>query len=83
MDLNPNNLIRSNSSEESLSVPKRCDSGKDDDDPLSIRGKSISFLGLILALMTIVLPTTSVLIERPLLQDFGETSNQRLEKDGY
>ena len=83
MDLNPQQLVRSNSTEESLFLSKREELGKEDDDPLSIRGKSISILGLLLAAMTIVLPTISVFLDRPLLQDYGVISNQRLKKDGY
>ena len=83
MDLNPNNLIRSNSTEESLLNSNREEFGKEEDDPLSIKGKSLSILGLLLAAMTILLPTFSVLFERPLLHDFSVISNQKVKKDGY
>ncbi len=82
MDLNPNQLVKSNSIETSF-PPKREDSGKDDDDPLSIRGKSITIFGILLAAMTILIPSVSVFLERPLLQDYGVISKQRLKKDGY
>ncbi len=83
MDLNPKKIVRSNSTEDSLSISNREEVSKDDDDPLSIKGKSISILGLILAVMTIILPTISVFLERPLLQNYGVISNQRVQKDGY
>ena len=83
MDLNPKKFVKINSNEDSLFISKREELGKEDDDPLSIKGTSISILGLLLAAMTIVLPTISVFLERPLLQDYGVISNQRLKKDGY
>jgi len=83
MDLNPKKFVRSNSTEDSLFISNREELDKEDDDPLSIKGKSISILGLLLAAMTIILPTISVFLERPLLQDYGVISNQRLKKDGY
>ena len=83
MDLNPKKFVRSNSTEDSLFFSSKEELSRDDDDPLSIKGKSISILGLILAAMTIILPTISVFLERPLLQDYGVIYNQRLQKDGY
>tara|TARA_Y100001970_G_scaffold200773_1_gene244261 strand:+ start:31826 stop:32077 length:252 start_codon:yes stop_codon:yes gene_type:complete len=83
MDLNPKQFVRSNLTEDSLFISKREELGKEDDDPLSIWGKSLKILGFVLAASTIVLPTISVFLERPLLQDYGVISNQRIEKDGY
>jgi len=83
MDLNPKKLVRSNSTEETLFISNREELSKEEDDPLSIKGKSLSILGLLLAAMTIFLPTVSVFLERPLLQDIGVISNQKLKKDGY
>ena len=83
MDLNPKQLVKSNSVEESSFISKREELGKDDDDPLSIRSKSIAIMGLILASMTLILPSISVFLERPLLQDIGVFPIQRLNKDGY
>ena len=83
MDLNPKQFVRSNSTNDSLFISKREELGKEEDDPLSIWGKSISIFGLVLAASTIVLPTISIFLERPLLQDYGVIYNQRLEKDGY
>jgi len=41
MDLNPKKLVSSNSSENSLLISNLEDLTKDDDDPLSLKGKSI------------------------------------------
>ena len=54
----------------------------DDDDPLSIRSLSISFIGLIIALMTILLPTVSILLVRPSSQGNEINSFQLIKKDG-
>ena len=54
----------------------------DDDDPLSIRSLSISFLGIIIASLTIVLPSISILLGRPLSQVNEITSFQLIKKDG-
>jgi len=83
MDLNPKKFVSSNSSENSLLSSNLEDLNKDDDDPLSLKGKSISVLGLILASLTIVLPVISVFLERPFLQNYGVISTQRFKKDGY
>ena len=83
MDLNPNKLVKSNSTDDSLFLSNREELGNEEDDPLSIKGKSISILGFILAAMAIILPSISVFFERPLLPDYGVISNQRLKKDGY
>ena len=54
----------------------------DDEDPLSIRNSSITFLGILLAALTIILPTLSVLLVRPLSQGNEIISNQLIQKDG-
>ena len=54
----------------------------DDDDPLSMRSLSISFIGIIIASMTILLPSISVLLGRPLSQENEITSFQLIKKDG-
>ena len=83
MDLNPNKLVKSNSTDDSLLFSNKDELVNEEDDPLSIREKSISILGFILAALAIILPSISVFFERPLLQDYGVISNQRLKKDGY
>ena len=54
----------------------------DDDDPLSIKSLSISFLGIILASLTILLPSISILLGRPLSQGNEITSFLLIKKDG-
>jgi len=54
----------------------------DDDDPLSIKSLSITSLGIIFALLTILLPTLSILIGRPLSQGSEIIHNHDLKKDG-
>ena len=54
----------------------------DDDDPLSMRSLSISFIGIIIASMTILLPSISILLGRPLSQGNEITSFQLIKKDG-
>ena len=82
MDLNPKKIVRSNSTEDSLSISNREEVGKDDDDPLSIKDVSSTLIGFILAFMTLFLPAISVFFERPFLQRTG-LHNQMVNKDGY
>jgi len=53
----------------------------DDDDPLSIRSLSISFLGIIIASLTILLPSISILLGRPLSQGNEIINNHDFKKD--
>ena len=55
---------------------------RDDDDPLSIRSLSISFLGIVIASLTILLPSISILLGRPLSQGNEITSFHIIKKDG-
>ena len=55
---------------------------RDDDDPLSIRSLSISFLGIIIASLTILLPSISILLVRPLSQVNEVNSFSLIKKDG-
>ena len=55
---------------------------RDDDDPLSIRSLSIASLGIIFAILTIFLPSISILIGRPLSQGNEIIHNQDFKKDG-
>ena len=54
----------------------------DDDDPLSIRSLSISILGFIFAFLTILLPSISILIGRPLSQVNEVIHYHDFKKDG-
>ena len=75
-------FIQSKSSEESSYGSARSDFERDDDDPLSIKSLSITSLGIIFALLTILLPTLSILIGRPLSQRNEIIHNHDFKKDG-
>ena len=75
-------FIQSKSSEESSLCSAKSDFEKDDDDPLSIRSLSITSLGIIFALLTILLPSISILIGRPLSQGNEIIHNHDFKKDG-
>ena len=53
-----------------------------DDDPLRMRKLSMSFLGLVIAFLTILLPSISIFIGRPLSQENEITSFHLIKKDG-
>ena len=55
---------------------------RDDDDPLSIRGLSITLLGIIFASLTILVPSISVLLGRPLFPVNDVILNHSIKKDG-
>jgi len=75
-------FIQSKSSEESSHGSARSDFERDDDDPLSIRSLSITSLGIIFAFLTLLLPSISILIGRPLSQGNEVIFNHDLKKDG-
>ena len=75
-------FIQSKSSDESSHGSSRSDFERDDDDPLSIRSLSITSLGIIFAFLTILLPSISILIGRPLSQGNEIIHNHDLKKDG-
>ena len=75
-------FIQSKSSDESSHGSSRGDFEIDDDDPLSIRSLSITSLGIIFAILTIFLPTISILIGRPLSQGNEIIHNHDFKKDG-
>ena len=77
-----NHFIKSKSSEESSIASARSDFEKDDDDPLSIRSLSITSLGIIFAILTIFLPSISILIGRPLSKGNEIIHNHDFKKDG-
>ena len=82
MDINPEQFAGDNSAKETSVFSKREDFGKDDDDPLSIKDSSLTFLGFILSFLTVFLPSISVLLERPLPHNNEVNLNQMLNKDG-
>ena len=75
-------FIKSKSSEESSLDSIQSDFERDDDDPLSIRSLSITSFGIIFAFLTILLPSLSILIGRPLSQGNEIIHNHDFKKDG-
>ena len=75
-------FIISKISEGSSLGSAQSDFERDDDDPLSVRSLSISSLGIIFAFLTILLPSISILIGRPLSQRNEVIFNQDFKKDG-
>ena len=55
---------------------------RDDDDPLKMRRLSVSVMGLIVAFLTVLLPSISVLLGRPLSQGNEINSFHLIKKDG-
>ena len=75
-------FFQSKSSEESSYGSTRSDFERDDDDPLSIKSLSVTSLGIIFAFLTILLPSISILIGRPLSQGNEIIHNHDFKKDG-
>ena len=75
-------FIQSKSSKESSLGSAQSDFEKDDDDPLSIRSFSMTSLGIIFAFLTILIPSISILIGRPLSQGNEIIHNHDFKKDG-
>ena len=75
-------FVKSNLSEESSLITVSSELERDDDDPLSIRSLSITSLGIIFAILTIFLPSISILIGRPLSQGNEIIHNHDFKKDG-
>ena len=82
MDINPKQFPNTISKDESPFLSRRGESGKDDDDPLSIKDVSSTLIGFILAVMTLFLPAISILFERPFLQR-NDFYNEMVNKNGY
>ena len=79
---NSKQFVKSRLSENSSFVTISSELERDDDDPLSMRRLSISFLGIIIASLTILLPSISILLGRPLSQGNEITPFQLIKKDG-
>ena len=75
-------FVRSKLSEESFLNTDSSDFERDDDELLIIRSLSITFLGIIIAFMTILLPLLGVLLGRPLSQENMIIFNNSIKKDG-
>ena len=79
---NSKRFVKSNLSEKSSLITISSELERDDDDPLSMRRLSISFLGIIIAFLTILLPSICILLGRPLSQGNEINSLQLIKKDG-
>ena len=79
---NPKQFVKSKLSEKSSLITITSELERDEDDPLNMRSVSISFLGIIIASLTILLPSISVLLGRPLSQGNEITSFHLIKKDG-
>ena len=79
---NSKQFVEGKLSENSSLITISSEFERDDDDPLSIRSLSISFLGILIASLTILLPSISILLGRPLSQGNEITSFHLSKKDG-
>ena len=79
---NSKKFVKGKLSENSSLITISSEFERDDDDPLSIRSLSITSLGIILAVLTIVLPSISILIGRSLSQESEIIHNHDFKKDG-
>jgi len=75
-------FIKSKLSEKSSLNSSQSDFERDDDDPLSIRSLSITSLGFILAFLTFLLPSLSILIGRPFSKGNEVIFSHDFKKDG-
>ena len=75
-------FIKSKLSEESSLDSALSDFERDDDDPLSIRRLSLTSLGIIFVILTILLPSISIFIGRPFSKGNEIIFNQDFKKDG-
>ena len=79
---NSKQFVESKLSENSSLITISSELEGNDDDPLSIKSLSISILGIIIAFLTILLPSISILLGRPLSQENEVNSFHLIKKDG-
>ena len=79
---NSKQFVEGKLSENSSLITISSELERDDDDPLSMRSLSISLLGIIIASLTILLPSICILLGRPLSQGNEITSFHLIKKDG-
>tara|TARA_Y100000766_G_scaffold204628_1_gene176522 strand:- start:29 stop:283 length:255 start_codon:yes stop_codon:yes gene_type:complete len=75
-------FVKSKLSENSSLNHSSSDFERDDDDPLSIRSLFTTFLGIIIVLFAILLPSVGVLLGRPFSQGDEVIFNHSHKKDG-
>ena len=83
IDTIPKQSAKKETDQSLFPVSNKEEKGREDEDPLSLLDASITIFGIILAILTISLPSISVLLERPLPPNKGAEINQFLKKDGY
>ena len=81
-DTNSKQFVEGNLSKNSYLITISNELVRDDDSPLSMRSLSISFLGIIMASLTILLPSISILLGRPLSQGNEISTFHLIKKDG-
>ena len=79
---NSQQFVKGKLSEKSSLINVSSDLERDDEEPLSIKSLSSSFLGITMAFLVILLPLISVLLGRPLSQRNEINTNQSIKKDG-
>ena len=79
---NSKQFVEGKLSENSSLITVSSELERSDNDPLSIRSLSISFFGIIIAFLTILLPSISILLGRPLSQGNEVNSFHLIKKDG-
>ena len=75
-------FTKSKLSEESSLGSPQSDLERDDDEPFSIKSLSITFLGIIFAFLTFLLPSLSILIGRPFSKGNEVIFSHDFKKDG-
>ena len=79
---NSKQFVKSKLSENSSLITISSELESDDDDPLSIRSLFITFIGIFIASLTVLLPSISILLVRPFSQGNEIKSFQYIKKDG-
>ena len=79
---NSKQFVKSNLSENSSLITISSELERDDDDPLSIRSLSVTFLGIMMAFLTFFLPTIGIFLGRPFSQVNEITKKHSIQKDG-
>ena len=79
---NSKQFVESKLSENSSLITISSEFERNDDDSLSIRSLSISLLGILIAFLTVLLPSISILLGRPLSQRNEVNSFHLIKKDG-